>query len=181
MKFLDDGLGNELSGLDVDLEVEFAKPGGGGRTDGGNADAADIASVGIELKEHPEEGVDAIDAGEEEPVVAMGILDELAELHEIGRVLDADGGDFPDIGAEGVEAGGEVAGLLAAAGDDNALAEQGARLEPIERVAKLDDGAKDSDSGGGETGLRDLGGNGIEAAREGLLAAGSGPADEGDG
>ncbi len=181
LECLDDGLGDVLGGLEIDLEMEVADAGGGGGADGGDAGAADVAGVVVELEEEAEEGVDAIGAGENDPIVAVGILDELAELEEVGGLLDADGGDLPDIGAEGAKAGGKRAGLFAGAGDDDALAEEGAGFEPVEGVAQLDDLAEDGDGRGGEAGFGDEGGDGIEPAPEGLLAAGGGPADEGDG
>src|SRR5271155_1757485 len=111
----------------------------------------------------------------------MRVLDELAEFHEVRRLVDADGGDLPGVRAEGAKCGGERAGLLAGAGDDDAPAEERARLKPVEGVAKLHDLAEDGDGGRGEASLGDLGGDGIEPAPESLLAGRGGPADEGDG
>jgi hypothetical protein len=81
---LDDGLGDVLGGLEINLEMEVADAGGGGGADGGDADSADVAGVVVEFEEEPEEGVHAIGTGEDDPIVAVAILDEMAELDEFG-------------------------------------------------------------------------------------------------
>src|SRR5688572_18706245 len=82
--------------------------------------AADVAGVFVELEEHLEERLHAVGTGEDDPLVFVRVLDDAAELHEILRRLDPDGGQLVNIGAEGLELAAEIAGLLAGAGDDDA-------------------------------------------------------------
>ena len=77
-------------------------------------------------------GVDGVGAGEEEPVVVFASWGAEAgeggiECGEGGGRDDLDGGDEDGGCAEGFELGGEVRGLVAGSGDEDALWVSGKR------------------------------------------------------
>jgi hypothetical protein len=74
---------------------------------------------------------------------------------------------------------GQLAGLGAGAGDDDAPAKEGKFLEPVELGPQIDDIADDGQGGRFEAGLLDDVGDGFQGALDGLLAAGGSPADHG--
>ena len=111
--------------------MERGKLGGGGGTDGGNAAAAEISEVIKAAQEIFEKMVDAIGAGEDEPLVRAKAEQCIAQRKFIGRLLNADGGDFKHVRTQLTEALGEGAGLLSGAGHNDALTEERALLKPI--------------------------------------------------
>ena len=73
---------------------------GGGWAYGCDPYSADFAGVGVELVKHFKEGVHAVRAGENQPVVSMHVLNEFGKATQIQRRLDAYGGQFIDVGTE---------------------------------------------------------------------------------
>ncbi|MCU1252324.1 MAG: hypothetical protein JWQ49_5353 [Edaphobacter sp.] len=71
------------------------------------------------------EGFDAVGAGEDEPVVGAEAGEGGVQGSEGGGGSDFDGRDEDGGRAEGFEACGEIGGLLAGPGDENALVGQG--------------------------------------------------------
>ena len=67
------------------------------------------------------EGFDGVGAGEDEPVVSAEAGEGGVEGSEGGWGDDLDGGDEDGGRAEGFELGGEVGGLVAGAGDEDAF------------------------------------------------------------
>src|SRR5690606_4447338 len=114
------------------------------------ADGSDLRAVegtGIDAGriERQEERLDAVGTGEDEPVPAPG------DAVRVDVLREGTGGDdrrFDHVGTERSEAGGKFAGLCAGAGDDDAAASEGPRLEPGEFVREQGDFADDGDNGG---------------------------------
>ena len=71
------------------------------------------------------DGADGVGAGEEEPVIAGDIAEGAIERSEAARRLDFEQRHFDRFGAEGAEAGGEFAGLVRGAGNEDAAAGEG--------------------------------------------------------
>ena len=101
--------------------------------------ATDLPRVVEDFVKHLEEGGHAIRAGEDDPVVRMGVLHELAELEQFLRRHDADGRQFEHIRAEAPQRRAQATGLLARARDHDALAKKRARLEPVQGLAQAHD------------------------------------------
>lgn len=182
---LGEGLGdfatNGFGRGEVDLQMKFTELGGGGGADGGHFGAPDVAQVVELAEEEIKKGGDAVDAGKDEPVVGVEGKEGIDKILFVVGKVTFNGGDFQDFGTERGELVNELGGLGARTGDDDALAEEGQALEPIELVAQRDDVADDGDSGGGDFGLRGELGDGGERAGDGFLAAGGGAMDDGNG
>ena len=71
------------------------------------------------------EGFDGVGAGEDEPVVGSKAGESGVECGEGGGRDDLDGGDSHGGRAEGFELGGEIGGLVAGSGDEDAFIGQG--------------------------------------------------------
>ncbi len=71
------------------------------------------------------EGFDGVGAGEDEPVVGAEAGEGGVEGGEGGRGDDLDGGDEDGDCAEGFELGGELGGLVAGSGDQDAFVLEG--------------------------------------------------------
>ena len=75
------------------------------------------------------EGFDGVGAGEDKPVVTLTsggaeVGEGCVEGGEGGGGDDFDGGDYDGGGSEGFELGGEVGGLVAGSGDEDAFVGQ---------------------------------------------------------
>ena len=69
--------------------MKIADPLGRGRPDRRDLHPADFARVIVELEKHFEKRVDAIRAGEYQPIVTVRVLHKLAELTQLGGRLNA--------------------------------------------------------------------------------------------
>ena len=166
---------------EVDGEAILVDFGDGGRSDGGDFGAAEAAGVFVDGVEAFEEALDPIGAGEDEPVISVGVAHRFSEAEGVVGVLDANGGKLDDVRAEVAELLGEFTGLFAGAGHHDAFAEKRAAFEPIDFFALVDHGADDGDGGRLKVfafgGVGDVG----EGAGDGAVSTGGGPAGEGDG
>ena len=166
---------------EVDGEAILVDFGDGGRSDSGNFGTAEAAGVLIDRVEAFEEAFDPIGAGEDEPVISVGVAHGFGEAERVVGVLDSNGGKLDDVRPEIAELLGEFARLFAGAGHHDALAEKRTAFEPIDFFALVDHGADDGDGRGLEFfalgGVGDVG----EGAGDGAMSSGGGPAGEGDG
>ena len=178
---VDEAFGDVLVGDEVDGEAVFVNLGDGGGSDGRDFGSAKAAGVFVDGVEAFKESLDAVGAGEDEPVIGVGVADELGEVAGVVGVLDADGGQFDDVGSEVAELFAELAGLFAGAGDDDTFAKEGAAFEPVDFLALFDDVPDDGHGWGLKAfAFGDVGDVG-EGAGDGAVSAGGGPASEGDG
>ncbi len=97
----------------------------GGGTDGCDLEMFQASARDAKLAEALPHGFDAVDAGENEPVVSFEIAQGVVEEREGLRLADFDEWNFDDTGAQAAQAGGEAAGLMAGASDENAGSGEG--------------------------------------------------------
>src|SRR5690242_10242322 len=104
------------------MKMIIANPLCRGGTDCGNFGSADFASVIVEFEEDIEERVDPVDAGKDDPVVPVRILNDFGELSQICRRFNTNGWKFDDICPEIAKLRGQHAGLLPGSGDHDPFA-----------------------------------------------------------
>ena len=121
---LGDVVGDVFLRHEVHFEMKFLKFRRRGRADRREPSAAERADVFKALEEVFEELRDAIRAGEDEPLVFAHGGEGFDERLLVVRRGNADGGNLQDFRAAFGELRGELAGLLARARDDDALAEE---------------------------------------------------------
>ena len=166
----------------VGHEVGAQAPGGdrlGGLvTDGGDLEPGERASVEAVLLELLPHGLDRVDRGEGDPLVAA--LDEAADglvhLQRVARRLDRDRRDLLGHGAVLAHATRQRTGLLLGARHQHPPAEQRLGLEPRQRLAQVDDLADDGDRRRRDPGGAGVGGDvGQGRGDGGLLGGGADP------
>src|SRR5207247_1535916 len=101
---------------------------------GGTAYGGELAQVAPRGREAREERLDAVGAGEHDPVVAARRGDRPLERSGIGRRCDRDGGERDHLRPLGLQQVRERARLRARAGYDEAPAEELALLEPRDPI-----------------------------------------------
>ena len=107
------------------------------------------------------EGLHAVRAREDNPVVAMDAGDRFDQGHLLLRGFDPDCRQLESISPEHPKRTEECAGLLSCgAGDGDPLSEEGLILEPRKSVTEMNHVTKDRDSGGLEFEFRCKRGNG---------------------
>jgi hypothetical protein len=118
----DEGFGDVARGDQVDGEADGVGGAEGGRADGGDVfgELGEVEELGAAM-----EGFDGVGAGEEEPVVGAEAGEGGVEGGKGCGGDDFDGGDEDGGRAECFELGGEVGGLVAGAGDEDAFVGEG--------------------------------------------------------
>src|SRR4029077_18075685 len=119
LKFADDRFRNEFVRLKIDMQVKIFDPLRCRRADGGDPRPADLAPVVIELKEDFEKRLDPVHAREDDPVVTVGVLNQLCEGTQIARWLDSNRRQFKYVGAERAQLRAQFARLLSRARNDD--------------------------------------------------------------
>ena len=135
----------------------------------------------INLKKRLEEGVDAIRARKDDPVVNMRVRDKLVKLPPVAWRFDTDGGQFESIRSQNMQTVHQFAGLLAGAGHRDAPSEQREAFKPVELVPKTNHVAEDGDCGRFEPGFLRALSDVRERACERRLGPGRCAAHDGDG
>src|SRR3984893_12018438 len=100
LKLADDRFRDEFVRLKIDMQVKISDPLRCRRADGGDPRPTDLAPVVIELKEDFEKRLDPVHAREDDPVVTVGVLNQLCEGTQIARWLDSNRRQFKYVGAE---------------------------------------------------------------------------------
>ena len=167
-------------------QVGAQAPGGDRRgglvADGGDLEAGEGAGVEAVLLELLAHGLDRVDRGEGDPLVAAldQAADGLVHLQRVARRLDGDRGDLLGHGAVAAQAERERGGLVLGAGHQHAPAEQRLGLEPRQRLAQVDDLADDGDRRRRHPGGAGVGGDVLEGRGDRLLLGGGADAGHRD-
>ncbi len=109
----DHALGAVLVGHHVDAQVQPLQAFGGGRTDGADAWAVQVADVAHPRQRPAHEVVDAVGTGEHEPVIRADAGDGAVDLVVVVERFDVDRGCLDHLGAEIGQSLHELAGLFA--------------------------------------------------------------------
>src|SRR2546421_8434712 len=103
--------------------MQFLEFVGGGRANGGNARAAEVAHI-MELPEEVlEKAGDTVWAGEDQPVIRIQFEQGIHEVLLVLGRFDANGGHFQHLRAELAQTSRDLRGLMRGARDDNSLPE----------------------------------------------------------
>ncbi len=85
------------------MQMKIFHPLRGGRPDGGDPRAADLAGVVVELEKNLEERLDPICACENDPVVSVRVLHQFRERAQIARRLDSNCWQLQDVRTKGAQ------------------------------------------------------------------------------
>ena len=142
--------------------------------DRGDLEAGEGAGVEAVLLELLAHGLDGVDGGEGDPLVAA--LDQaahgLVHLERVAGRLDRDGRHLLGHRAVAAQPLRERAGLLLGAGHQHPPAEQRLGLEPRQRLAQVDHLADDGDGRRAHPGGARVGGDAVERRDHGGLVGG---------
>src|SRR3954452_10370276 len=72
------------------MEMEVSHSLGRCRPDRGDPRAPDLSAVVVQLEEQTEKRLDPVNAGENDPIILVSILNQFGESPEIGRRFDPD-------------------------------------------------------------------------------------------
>src|SRR5687768_4810279 len=117
--------------------MQFLEFCGGPRPHRRYAHAPDVAQVVKGLEEIIEKCAHAVRTGEDDPVVSIEPEDGVDEVLFFVGWHNLDGRDFEHFCPEFEQLARKLAGLLARACDDNALAKERAPFEPVELIAQI--------------------------------------------
>ncbi len=177
-----EGLAHEVLRDDVGHDRVRGQRGGRAAPDRGDLRAAPKARASRPCGAHPrEEPVDPVLAGERDEIVGRELLDGAPDEGGVGRVAEHDRRDDDGLRAPALDEARGLLGLALGARDEDALAEEGAAIEPPDGVAQGDDGAHDDERGVREAGGACLRGDLVEAAGDGALLRARAPVDDGGG
>ena len=161
-------LGGDDVGADAAGEERRRRPG----PDGGDArppEGPGVAALGVELAEEVE---DAVLAGEGDHVVAIERAGGGRDPRRIGRREEGDRRQLDGLGAAAAQELRGGGGLPGRPGDQDALAEERARVEPAQGAAERGHLADHDDGGAAEARRGGEAGDGVEPAlHHGLLGA----------
>ena len=174
-------LGDEFLGDQVDRVAVFADLVGGAVADDRDPGPSEVARIPVSREKGIEKGLHAVRAGEDDPVIGAHIGQGLHEGGLLRWGFDADRRELVGVGSYPAELGKESAGLCTRAGDGDALAEEGAALEPVQGLAQVHHVAEDGDGGRLELHLGRERGNGFQGPDQRGMTPRGGPADKGDG
>src|SRR5689334_23111233 len=131
LEFFDDSFGDEFRRLEVDMKMKLLHPLGGGGPDRCNFRSTNFPSVVVKFEEHFKEGVDPIDARENDPVIGMRILHEFGEFTKVARWFNSNDRQLDYICSKLTQLKTQLARLLAGSRYHDPLPKERARFEPV--------------------------------------------------
>ncbi len=170
----------ELVGNEIGVDAAALQLGSRRVADGGNLAAGQRACVLPCREQAIEERLHAVRRREDDPLIGGEIVHYGVERLPGIRRADFDGRELQHLSARLFEQALQIRGLLARAGDDDALAEQRFGLEPVDDLVFLDDVADDDQCRRREVGRGDLRLDGRQRSGDGALFARRRFGDDGD-
>ena len=171
-------LGDKFLGDQIDCKAVLGDLLRGAVADRGNACAAEVAGILMGGVEGLEESFHAIGTGEDDPVIGTHVGQRLDEGNLVGGRLDPDRGKLVGIGPHVAQEREETACLLSGAGDRNSLAEERARLKPVEGFPLVHNLSEDGDGGRLKLLLHCQRGDRGEGSDQRLMTPRGGPTDQ---
>ena len=170
-------LGAEDLGDDVGPQVPAGEGGGGAIANGGEAEIAERTEIAPPLQQSPQEEVDPIDAGEDQPVVLREAVENGVDQLPVGGWGDLEDGHEQRVGPQFEQLGDEFGPLLGGAGNADGESEEGPPFVPDQRAAVADAFPQDQQGGGSDSRGGGEVGDGGEGAGEGGLGGGGDAAE----
>ena len=153
---VDDVRADELFRDQVRAYPVRAEAVGGGRADGAHLRMGEGARVEAEARQRREEVGDAVDRGEDDPVVHGELFNAPPYLRRVLDRLDANDRHLDDGRAQVGEAGRELRRLFTRPGDEHGPAEERPGLVPVDMLPQRHDPAEYRDRGRAYPRLPDL-------------------------
>ena len=140
----------------LDLQVKLLDFAAGGIAHAGKAQHAEVADLIVSLEEVGEERAHAVTTGEDNPVVAAELGENVDELFAGDFGHDTDERELDHLGAERLQLVAEIAGLLARARDRDAAAEERKLFEPVDLLVLRHDLTHNHNGRCGQPGMHHL-------------------------